>query len=166
MLLVLGCWGTAKLLRSENRAAGIVLASAGIVLFLIAYFGAFIPFVKSWQPLRFKIPFDLFLTLAAAYILAQEINGRSLTRRSYAVPIIAAFGFLAFLFNLLATETRGKMLLRTQLRPELNAIVAVDQARDACRQAECSSKNPGMKPALFMMACTYPRLSLIGPVAS
>ena len=123
MLLVLGSWGIAKLLRSEDRTAGVMLASAGIVLFSIAYFGALIPFVKSWQPLRFKIPFDLFLTLAAAYILAQGINGRSLTRRSYAVPIITACGFLAFLLNLFATETSGKMLLRTRLRPELNAIV-------------------------------------------
>jgi hypothetical protein len=30
---------------------------------------------------------------------------------------------LAFLLNLFATETSGKMLLRTRLRPELNAIV-------------------------------------------
>src|SRR5262249_56387313 len=29
----------------------------------------------------------------------------------------------AFLFNLIATESRPKMLLRTQLRPELTAIV-------------------------------------------
>ena len=39
------------------------------------------------------------------------------------MPIIAACGLLAFLFNLFATETRAKMLLRTGLRPELTAIV-------------------------------------------
>ena len=44
--------------------------AAWIVLFLFAYFGSLIPFVKSWQPLRFKVPLDLFLALAASYIVA------------------------------------------------------------------------------------------------
>jgi hypothetical protein len=123
MLLVLGSWGVGKLLRGENRAVGVVIASAAITLFLIAYFGALIPLVKSWQPLRFKVPLDLFLTLGAAYVLAQGMNGRSLTHRSYWLPVIAVVGFLSFLLNLFATETRGKMLLRTQVRPELSAIV-------------------------------------------
>jgi hypothetical protein len=123
MLLLLGSWGIGRLLRSENRAIGIVIASVAITLFLIAYFGALIPLVKSWQPLRFKVPLDLFLALGAAYILAQSMNERSLTHRSYWLPVIAAVGFLSFLLNLFATETRGKMLLRTQLRPELGAIV-------------------------------------------
>jgi hypothetical protein len=48
---------------------------------------------------------------------------RSLTHRFYVLPIIGACGLLAFLFNLFATETRAKMLLRTELRPELTAIV-------------------------------------------
>jgi hypothetical protein len=123
MLLLLGSWGTWKLVRSENRTAGVMLASAGIVLFLLAYFGSLIPFVKSWQPLRFKVPLDLFLTLAASYIVAHGLAWRSLTPRSYVLPSIAACGLLAFLFNLFETETRARMLLRTQLRPELNAIL-------------------------------------------
>jgi hypothetical protein len=123
MLLLLGSWGTWKLVRSENRAAGVMLASAGIVLFLLAYFGSLIPIVKSWQPLRFKVPLDLFLSLAASYIVAHGLARRSLTPRSYVLPSIAACGLLAFLFNLFTTEARARMLLRTQLRPELNAIV-------------------------------------------
>jgi hypothetical protein len=123
MLLLLGSWGTWKLVRSDNRTAGVMLASAWLVLFLLAYFGSLIPLVKSWQPLRFKVPLDLFLALAASYILADGLARRSLTSRSYVLPSIVACGLLAFLFNLFATETRAKMLLRTGLRPELTAIV-------------------------------------------
>jgi hypothetical protein len=123
MLLLLGFWGTWRLLRTENRAAGVLLASAGIVLFLLAYFGALIPFVKSWQPLRFKVPLDLFLALGASYIVAHGLARRSLAPRPYVLPTIVACGLLAFLLNLFETETRARMLLRTQLRPELNAIV-------------------------------------------
>jgi hypothetical protein len=123
MLLVLGSWGTWKLMRSDNRAAGIMLASECVVLFLLAYFGSLIPFVKSWQPLRFKVPFDLFLALAASYTLADSLARRSSASRPRILRAIVACGLLAFLVNLLATETRATMLLRTQLRPELNAIV-------------------------------------------
>ena len=123
MLLLLGSWGTWKLVRSDNRTAGVMLASAWIVLFLLAYFGSLIPLVKSWQPLRFKVPLDLCLALAASYILADGLARRSLTSRPYVLPSIVACGLLAFLFNLFATETRAKMLLRTGLRPELTAIV-------------------------------------------
>jgi hypothetical protein len=123
MLLLLGSWGTWKLLHSENRTVGIMLASAEIVLFLLAYFGSLIPFVNSWQPLRFKVPFDLFLTLPASYILADGLARRSPASRSYILPAIGACGLLAFLFNLFATEIRTTMLLRAGLRPELSAIV-------------------------------------------
>jgi hypothetical protein len=123
MLLLLGSWGTWKLVRGENQTAGIMLASAGIVLFLLTYFGSLIPFVNSWQPLRFKVPLDLFLTLAASFMLADGLARRSLTPRSYILSAIAACGLLAFIFNVFATETRLTMLLRTRLRPELNTIV-------------------------------------------
>jgi hypothetical protein len=123
MLLFLGSWGMWRLLRDENRATGAVLASASLVLFLLAYLGSLIPFMKSWQPLRFKVPLDLFLALAASYIVAHGLARRSLMSRSFLMPTVAAGGVLAFLFNLFATETRGTMLLRTEIRPELNAIV-------------------------------------------
>ena len=123
MLLLLGSWGTWKLVRSENRAAGVLLAATWFFLFLFVYFGSLIPFLKSWQPLRFKVPLDLFLVLAASYSVAHWLARRFQMPRSYVLPIIAACGFLAFLFNLFATETRSRMLLRTRLRPELTAIV-------------------------------------------
>ena len=74
MLLLLGSWGTWKLLRSENRTAGVMLASASIVLFLLAYFGSLIPFVKGWQPLRFKVPLDLLMVLATSYIVVDGLS--------------------------------------------------------------------------------------------
>jgi hypothetical protein len=123
MLLFLGSWGMWTLLRDKNRAAGVMLASASLVLFLLAYFGSLMPFVKSWQPLRFKVPLDLFLALAASYILVHGLARRSRSSRSYVLPVVAACGLLAFLFNLIETETRARMLLRTELRPELHAIV-------------------------------------------
>ncbi len=123
MLLLLGSWGTWKLVRSENRTVGVMLASASLVLFLLAYLGSLIPFMKSWQPLRFKVPLDLFLALAASYIVAHGLARGSLMSRPFLMPTVAACGVLAFLFNLFATETRGTMLLRTEIRPELNAIV-------------------------------------------
>src|SRR5262245_31238039 len=113
MLLCLGFWGMWRLLRNENRAAGVMLISACLVLFCLAYFGSLIPFVKSCQPLRFKVPLDLFLSLAASYIVAHVFARRFLTSWSYVPPMVAAFGFLAFLFNLIGTETRARMLLRT-----------------------------------------------------
>ena len=82
MLLLLGSWGTWKLVRGENRTVGVVLASTWIVLFILAYFGSLIPFVKNWQPLRFKVPLDLFLTLAASYIVAHGLAWRYLKSRS------------------------------------------------------------------------------------
>jgi hypothetical protein len=123
MLLFLGSWGIWKLLRDKNRAAGAVLTSVSLVLFLLAYFGSLIPFLKSWQPLRFKVPMDLFLALAASYIVAHELTHRASTPRSYVLPIVGACGLLALLFNLFVTEMRGTMRLRTELRPELHAIV-------------------------------------------
>jgi hypothetical protein len=123
MLLCLGLWGTWKLVRSENREAGVLLAAIWFVLVLLVYFGSLIPFMRSWQPLRFKVPLDLFLVVAASYIVAHGLARRSLGLRSFVLSAIAACGLLAFLLNLFETETRGKMLLRTRLRPELTAIV-------------------------------------------
>jgi hypothetical protein len=109
-----------------DRATGPVLASASLVLFFLAYFGSLIPFVKSWQPLRFKVPLDLFLALAASYIVAHGLARRYLMSRSFFIPTVATCGLLAFLFNLFATETRGTLLLRTEIRPETQCHRGLD----------------------------------------
>ena len=122
MLLLLGSWGTWKLVRSENRTAGVILASAGIVLFLLAYFGSLIPFVKGWQPLRFKVPLDLLMVLATAYLVVDRLIHRT-TSPSYIAPALLACGAMTLFFNVVATESLGKMRLRTEIPPELAAIV-------------------------------------------
>jgi hypothetical protein len=129
MLFLLGSWGTWKLLRSENRVAGVVLASAWIVLFLLAYFGSLIPFVKGWQPLRFKVPFDLFLVLATTYAVVDWLTHRTASP-SYLAPALLACGAMTLLFNLVATEFVGKMRLRTEIRPRTSSHRGMDQQRN------------------------------------
>jgi len=122
-LLALGLWGLFKLIRSEHRSLGIMFAVALIVLFAITYFGSFIGFFKSWQSLRFKVPYDLFLMLPAVYLMAIRFTQRSLVSRPHLVSAIVLVGSLAFLVNLIQTESRGRMNLRTGMAPELAAIV-------------------------------------------
>src|SRR6185369_13709598 len=98
-----------------------VLLSAAAVLFFIAYFGAFLPAVKSWQPLRFKVPLDLFLVIGAAYAVFDGLPTRA-TSRSRSVPMILTAGLAAFFINLVQTETAGKLQLRAQLNSQISAV--------------------------------------------
>jgi hypothetical protein len=120
-LLVLGVFGTWKLIQSDKRDLGIMLAGALITLFVVTYFGAGVPFVKPWQPLRFKVPFDLFLAVGAAYAINHWLIHRA--PASPLVPIVLVCGLLAFLINLVRTESTGQLQMRSQLIPELREIV-------------------------------------------
>ena len=120
-LLVLGGFGTWKLIQSDKRDLGIMLAGAMITLFVVTYFGAGVPFVKPWQPLRFKVPFDLFLAVGAAYAIDRWLIHRA--PASPLVPIVLVCGSLAFLINLVQTESTGQLQIRSQLIPELREIV-------------------------------------------
>src|SRR6185503_7244361 len=120
-LLVLGGFGTWKLIRSDKRDLGIMLAGALITLFVVTYFGAGVPFVKPWQPLRFKVPFDLFLAVGAAHAVDRWLIRRAAT--TTLVPIVLVCGSLAFLINLVQTESSGQLQIRSQLIPELREIV-------------------------------------------
>jgi len=120
-LLLLGIAGVGSLLRSSYRSLGIVLASALVFLFILTYFGAILPPVKSWQPLRFKVPLDLFLVIGAAYGVVQWLNARG-RLRARTVPVIVLCGLVLFLINLAQTESTGKLRLRAGLNPELMAI--------------------------------------------
>jgi hypothetical protein len=122
-LLALGLGGIFKLIRSKHRTVGIMFAAALIALFAITYFGSFIDLFKSWQSLRFKVPYDLFLILPAAYLVAVQVMQRSLISHPNLVSTLILFGSLAFLVNLIQTESRGRMKLRTGMTPELAAIV-------------------------------------------
>ena len=122
MLLLLGSWGTWKLIRSEHRALGVTLGSALIILFLIAYFGSLIPLLKGWQPLRFKVPLDLFLVLAASYLIAIQIGPLPALSSSVVVRFLLLCGSIAFLFNLAQTESQRNMKLRAELIPQVSAV--------------------------------------------
>jgi len=122
MLLVLGTLGTWKLIRSDKRQLGIMLASALAALVLVAYFGALVVFMKAWQPLRFKVPFDLFLLIGAAYGVSEWLTSRR-TAPSWLAPVLLSCGLVTFLFNLIQTESTGRLQLRSRLIPEISAIV-------------------------------------------
>ena len=83
MLLILGITGTVKLLRRTDKRVGILLLAALISLFLITYFSFPIPPLQAWQPMRFKVPFDLFLVVGASYALADWLRANSAAAPSY-----------------------------------------------------------------------------------
>jgi hypothetical protein len=121
-LLALGAAGVVSLLRGEQKTLGLMLAVGIAALFSISYFGSLLPPLKAWQPLRFKVAYDLLLALAAAYAVACWARGRN----SIPAPIIIVAlisGGAAFLLNLAVTELQGKMRLRTLVPAEINRVV-------------------------------------------
>ena len=124
MLLILGATGTVKLLRRGDKNLGILLLAGLISLFLITYFNFLIPALQAWQPMRFKVPFDLFLAIATAYALADWLMANSAASRvySYTVPSLLLAASVTFLNNLVQTESQGKLRLRTLIRPEIVEI--------------------------------------------
>jgi hypothetical protein len=121
-LLVVGVFGTWKLIQSDKHDLGMLLASAVTGLFVITYFGGLTPFTSSWQPLRFKVPLDLFLAIGAAYGATQWLSAPR-TSRSWIVPFLLGCGLVTFLFNLIQTESSGRLQLRSRLIPELSAVI-------------------------------------------
>jgi hypothetical protein len=124
MLLILGAVGTIKLLRQDDKSLGILFVAGMISLFLLTYFSFIIPALQAWQPLRFKVPFDLFLAIAAAYAVGDWLMADSATSRLYAytVPCLLFAASVTFLINLVGTESQGKLTLRTFIRPEIAEI--------------------------------------------
>ena len=121
MLLILGTAGTWSLTRSRQRSIGVMLATAALVLFALTYFGALSSTIKAWQPLRFKVPLDLTLVLAASYYFSLSWSRGGSAQQFVGATL--ALGLLAFTFNLVQTESAGRLQLRSTFRPELNAIV-------------------------------------------
>ena len=122
VLLTLGVLGIRRLMQDGDRSAGVLLASAAAGLFILTYFGALVPGVKSWQPLRFKVALDLFLGVGAAYAVASWLDSRRAVT-SKLVPVLLGCGLIAFLVNIVQTESTGKLQLRTRLNPQLTAII-------------------------------------------
>ena len=125
LLLILGTTGTVTLLRYRDKDVAILLGAALISLFLITYFSFLIPPLQAWQPLRFKVPFDLFLTVGAAYALADWLGAGSTKSSFYSctVPFLLFTASITFLINLVGTESQAKLRLRTLVRPEITEIV-------------------------------------------
>ena len=121
-LLALGSLGVWRLIRGPRTDVGVMLLGALTALFIFSYLGSLVPLLRSWQPLRFKVPFDLFLVPPAAYIISRWLTERWPAAPSYIVPIASIVGGVAFLANVITTELDGRMLLRTQMRPEIRAV--------------------------------------------
>ncbi|MBI4528277.1 MAG: hypothetical protein HY695_31165 [Deltaproteobacteria bacterium] len=117
MLLVLGLMGAFRLMRAERKELGMMVAFALASLFVLTYFGSLIPVIKGWQPLRFKLPYDLFLVLTASYLVAARAT------KSIFIPVLLICGATAFLINLGQTESKNTMRLRTRILPEIKEIV-------------------------------------------
>lgn len=122
-LLILGWMGVAKLLRDGRKDLALVIGIAAGTLFAVAYFGSFIPILKGWQPLRFKVGYDLYLVLAASYLISTWKSSRAEGSGQILIPILLLGGGMAFFVNLAQTESTKSMTLRTELSPEVKAIV-------------------------------------------
>ena len=132
-LLILGVAGIRALIQSKQRVLGIMLACAISVLFITTYFGAFLPSMKAWQPLRFKVPYDLFLAIGAAYAISHWVNRRG-GKFWHWVPWLLSIALCGFAVNLVQTEAAGKLQLRTQAIPEIAAVgdwIARETSADA-----------------------------------
>jgi len=132
-LLFLGALGIRQLITKDDRPVGLTIATAVSGLFLLTYFGTFAPALAAWQPLRFKVPLDLFLVMGAAYCIHQWLNGQK-TFRFNLVPLMISLGALAFAINVVQTESTGKLQLRTAMPSEIVAVVdwvAHETPRDA-----------------------------------
>lgn len=123
MLAILGILTLTEMLRRGHREAASLLAAAAIVLFFLAYFGSLIPSLQGLQPLRFKVPLDLFLALAASYGVAGWLAAEPSTPRSRVTGALLFVGIFTFFINLIQTESQGRLVLRTRIAPEITAIV-------------------------------------------
>ena len=119
-LLGLGLLGIKRLLRDKDHSLAVLLVSAAAGLFLLTYFGALVPAVRAWQPLRFKIALDLFLAIPAAYGIVHWLRVREAPARL--VPVLLGCSIATFVVNLVQTEAAGKLQLRTRLNPQVAAL--------------------------------------------
>lgn len=121
-VLILGVIGVRKLIRSEQRSLGVILAWSLIGLFLLSYFGAFIPALGAWQPLRFKIPCDLFLIVGAAYAIGRPLQSRDVTK-PWIISLLLGGAALTFALNVAQSESSGRLQLRSQLNSDSQRII-------------------------------------------
>jgi len=121
-LLLLGVRGILELIKSDKRDVGMIIMAGVFGLFVLTYFGAFIPSIAAWQPLRFKVALDLFLVIGAAYCIDQWLSGANAFPFRL-VPVLISLSTLGFTINVWQTELSGKLRSRSEMRPEIAAIV-------------------------------------------
>ena len=140
-LLILGALGIIEMIKKGHRNVAVMIISGVSGLFLITYFGAFIPLIAAWQPLRFKVPLDLFLAIGAAYGIDPWFTGQE-RFRFHLVPVVISLGALAFAINVLHTESTAKLRARTEMRPQIAAIIDW-VARETPREARVLFEESG-----------------------
>jgi hypothetical protein len=92
-----------------------MIIMAGVFgLFVLTYFGAFIPSIAAWQPLRFKVALDLFLVIGAAYCIDQWLSGANAFPFRL-VPVLISLSTLGFTINVWQTELSGKLRSRSEM---------------------------------------------------
>ena len=123
MLLVLGIAGLTRLYRQRRLSLALALTAALLSLFLLAYFGSFIRATRGLQAMRYKIPFEITLSLSAGYALCAQDRREWSTWRMRAALLLLLAGFGGFVLNLVQTESTGLMRLRTQIRSPVTDIV-------------------------------------------
>ncbi|MBI3737244.1 hypothetical protein HY256_12130 [Candidatus Sumerlaeota bacterium] len=120
-IVIAGVAGFARNFRKGDRLAALALGAGASALFLLTYGGSFVPVFRAWQPLRFKIPMDLLLILGAASWFASPLEvGARVWNRAGAIVVSIAAGL--FVVNLISTESRRDMTMRTVPPPEVEAI--------------------------------------------
>lgn len=129
-LLLAGAAGLAGLARGSRKLVAAVLAAGAVSMFALTYFGSFFATSSGWQPLRFKVPLDLYLAVGAAAAVGLPRAGRGPRLAARAVLGLLAAGLVAAAVTIVQTESAGTLRLRT-LPPPYAAAVTQWVARDA-----------------------------------
>jgi hypothetical protein len=123
LLLILGLSGMVRLVRSDRRDLGSILIIAAAALFALTYFGSLVSFFKGWQPLRFKVPYDLCWVLPASFVLSLWRPGAWSRTRSIFFSLLLTGAICTFLVNVVQTEANPRLRLRTRLTSPVNEIL-------------------------------------------
>ncbi len=135
-IAVLGVAGLVEMARRGRRVLAAALAAAALAFFLVAYFGSFVEWLAPWQPLRFKVPLDIALLIAAAYAVrpadsdgapadaeAPPARGPSGSLRARWKRAVLLVGLLGCAVNVFLTERSGAMRLKTAFEPPATDVV-------------------------------------------
>jgi hypothetical protein len=141
-LLLAGAAGIAGLARTPRRLAALALGAGAVAMFALTYFGSFSAALSGWQPLRFKVPLDLYLVLGAAAAAGRALSGPGTRLQAGALLACLVPGLAAATVNLVQTESPGNLRLRT-VPPPYAVAVAQWVAREAPREGRVLFEESG-----------------------